>query len=149
MKYKKASDPTPMQWMFIIIIGVITTIVVLTIFKGQSMSSSKVVSKYIESLSEDFDNDRINDFYDKSPCVAGEDLIIAESDGKVHYFFADVPTGGCEKVGTDPGYDLEEKTEEANGQSVCVLKDKSCAKLLKDFYDCLRDPKSSACSKDE
>ena len=119
-----------------ILVAIVAGIIIMSIFRGQSLAASKVVSSYIESLSEDFDGDRINDFYDESPCVAGEDIVIAEKTGKAHYFFADKRTGSCEEI-TDE-YKLKEVEDVSTQQTVCILPDEECGRALKAFYERIR-----------
>lgn len=85
-------DKKAMDQLFTILmtalVSIIIVAVVLTIFRKGSVSTKNVLDGYIEALKEDFDKDGLRDFYDNSPCVAGEDLIIDE-DGTKYYYFAD------------------------------------------------------------
>ena len=122
----------------LILVGIMTVVIVI-IFKGQALSSSRVMGKYIESVSEDYDGDGINDYFDKSPCVAGQDIIIDQKTGKIAYFFADMPKGGeCDSVPHQKGYKIVEAVDGNTNQEVCVLTSSSCARALKSFYECLR-----------
>lgn len=144
MKNKKGVQAAITMLMSIILMGALLFFAINYITK-QSSSVEKVTSGYIESLSNDFDGDRIVDFTDDSPCVAGEERIIA-TDGKMHYYFGD-PVGQGDSLSCDfkdlTDFDgdvkLELKTEDSTLKKVCVLPEKYCAKWLKADYEKLRD----------
>ena len=121
----------------LIIMGMLI-IIVLVIIQAQGKSTTKVMTKYTESLTTDFDNDGINDFYDESPCVAGEDLIIDKNDGKKYAFFADLPETNTDCKGISTVYELDLKIEDSTELNICVLPDRTCAKTLEENYKELR-----------
>jgi len=121
-----------------LIILAVFAVVMLVLVKKMGMSTDKVMNSYIESLSNDYDNDRIKDFYDESPCVSGQDVITAQ-DGKDYFYFGDPQNGACThfELG-DLDYDIKLKKEASTNKPVCILEESSCAKALKDYYEYLR-----------
>ncbi len=146
---KKGVQMAMAMMVTIIIMGVLLFFVIEYITR-QSSSVEKITSNYIESLTHDFDGDRIVDFTDESPCVAGEERIIA-TDGKMYYYFGD-PIGqgssaSCDFDGLkdfDEDVKLELKTEDATLKQVCVLPEKYCAKWLKGSYEEIRAEEKSS-----
>lgn len=143
---KKASEKT--IWLVVMAIVIFSVaFLLLSFFQKGTESTKKVMGSYIEALTEDFDNDDIKDFYDKSPCVAGEDMVVVE-EGINYYFFADLKDlTGCtgfkeaaefyKERGVDD-FKLEKKHDTNTGLDVCVLPDKICGRALKATYEQIR-----------
>lgn len=136
MRGKKGDKVTNL--MIGLIILLVFAVVMLVLVKKMGMSTDKVMNNYIESLSNDYDNDGIYDFYDDSPCVSGQDVITAQ-DGKDYFYFGDPEDGDCDhfELG-DNDYTILKKKEASTNQHVCVLEEASCARALKAYYERLR-----------
>ena len=151
MHNKKAAESNTLWLVIAAIIAFSVLFILLTFFQKGTESTKKVMAGYIEALTEDFDNDRINDFYDKSPCVAGEDLVVVE-EGVTYYYFSDLgDDGGCseEEFGgvytfykdshNVEKFKLEKKLDINTETQVCVIPDKFCARALKNTYEELKE----------
>jgi predicted PurR-regulated permease PerM len=142
MKGKKKGETSALNYLGALIIIGVLLFVLITQIQRQGESTTKVMTHYTESLTNDYDGDRINDFYDKSPCVAGEDVIISREDGKQYFFFADALGADAQKTckGISNKYEevLAPHVEESTGLTVCILPETTCAKELEIFYKSLR-----------
>lgn len=150
----------------VVIMGLVVW-VSISILEQSSDNTKGVMSKYMESLSSDYDQDGITDFYDKSPCVAGEDEVVA-SDGKLYDYFGPViddggdgtckfreyntPNGGVAKPKSEwifPGLmdgsldiDSLKKVQDVSlHKDVCVLEEKDCSRWLRDYYEAMKESK--------
>lgn len=127
---------TSRQWLVGLILAGILIIVSLTFLSRSGSDTMKVMNKNIASLSNDFDNDGLNDIADASPCVSGEDTVITDK-GRTEFYFAD-PIPSTQQCPDSP-YDLVLEKEVNTGKMVCVLTSKECATELKQFYESLEE----------
>lgn len=141
MHGKKGAD---MVFTYVIggLIGAALIVVVVAILRHSGQSTSKVMNSYTESLSSDYDGDDMKDLLDKSPCVAGEELVMG-TDGKQYTYFGDLVPGRtvCDNVSFPDlpiDYKLKLVTEQGTTSRVCVLEDRSCAIALKTEYEAMR-----------
>ena len=123
-----------------LIILLVFAVVMLVLVKKMGASTDKVMNSYIESLSNDYDNDKIKDFHDDSPCVSGQDIVTAQ-DGRDYFYFGDPDgDGNCDhfELG-DRDYEIKKVKEASTNKPVCILEETSCALTLKDYYEGLRE----------
>lgn len=125
----KKAQVTSRQWLVGLVLAGILILVSLTFISRSGSDTMKVMKKNVASLTNDFDNDGLNDFADDSPCVTGEDTII--SDGRTEFYFADPINGVC----PTSSYELTLVKDLNTGKDVCILPSKTCAQELKKFYD--------------
>ena len=116
MKSRKAQHTSHTQLLAAIIIIAFVIILILWFTKDKFASVDKVMKRNIDSLNSDYDGDKIPDYTDQSPCVAGEDLVTA-TDGKKYYYFADSPFNQNDAKALDEAKDYFSTMNDADLQT--------------------------------
>ena len=143
MNNKKGSTGMVATIMVSLIIAGIFLFLIINYMQRQSTTIGQLSSNYITAIKTDYDGDGINDYFDKSPCVSGQEIVRATNQ-KEYYYYADAnpddKKNPCDiKYFPDlkkehPDLKLKQVTVFSTNKKVCVLEDSDCAHILKEYY---------------
>lgn len=137
--YTKGQSMVP-SLLITLIIAALVLLFYIFFLRNRTADVDKVMGKYTCSLTNDYDQDGIADFTDKSPCVDGE-TTISGADGKQWYYFDETKKDDSGKEVAEPcklgeytPKNIERMVDADRDAAVCVLPPRVCAELLEKEY---------------